>query len=60
MRLEWPRLQLGMELHADEPGNPRNGEQNRRVAPVVWFVESRDDVPRLVTLVPRRIATDDR
>jgi hypothetical protein len=27
---------------------------------VVWFVESQDNVPRLVTLVPRRIATRDR
>ena len=24
---------------------------------VVWFVESRENVPRLVTLVPRRIVT---
>jgi hypothetical protein len=27
---------------------------------VVWFVESQENVPRLVTLVPRRIATHDR
>jgi hypothetical protein len=27
---------------------------------VVWFAESQENVPRLVTLVPRRIATRDR
>lgn len=27
---------------------------------VVWFVEQQEDVPRLVTLVPRRIGTDDQ
>ena len=27
---------------------------------VVWFVESQENVPRLVTLVPRRIAIHDR
>ena len=27
---------------------------------VVWFVEPQENVPRLVTLVPRRIAIDDR
>jgi hypothetical protein len=27
---------------------------------VVWFVESQESIPRLVTLVPRRIVTHDR
>jgi hypothetical protein len=27
---------------------------------VVWFVEPQENVPRLVTLVPRRIGTDDQ
>jgi hypothetical protein len=27
---------------------------------VVWFVESRENIPRLVTLVPRRVVAHDR
>ncbi|WP_414644561.1 DUF6883 domain-containing protein [Bradyrhizobium sp.] len=27
---------------------------------VVWFVEAQENVPRLVTLIPRRIGTDDQ
>jgi hypothetical protein len=27
---------------------------------VVWFMESQENIPRLVTLIPRRIGTDDQ
>jgi hypothetical protein len=52
------RTHFGTRYEIDGPLPTPDGRTP--IVRVVWFVERQENVPRLVTLVPRRIATDDR
>jgi hypothetical protein len=52
------RSNFGTKYEIDGPIQTPRGRTP--IVRVVWFVEPQDNVPRLVTLVPRRIGTDDQ
>jgi len=52
------RTHLGTSYEIDGPLLTPAGRTP--IVRVVWFVGSQENVPRLVTLVPRRIGTDDQ
>lgn len=52
------RTRFGTRYEIDGPLPTPEGRTP--IVRVVWFVEAQENIPRLVTLVPRRIARDDR
>jgi hypothetical protein len=52
------RTHFGTRYEIDGPLPTPDGRTP--IVRVVWFVEPQENVPRLVTLVPRRIGTDDQ
>jgi hypothetical protein len=52
------QTRFGTRYEIDGPLQTPDGRTP--VVRVVWFVESQDNVPRLVTLVPRRIVAHDQ